>query len=153
MLNTVISLIIIEFLVLGFVYSPYLSVCCFKGLFLNMLYSSYFFVYCLLKTDMPDLPIWSSCQQSLSQIQWGQKAVSPRPAGRNVKYQGGWNHAARMQNYSIGDQGVSGVPGEVSCGPQVGTLPLLSGGRYLFAQAYCSATRFLRNSDRIIEKK
>ena len=45
-------------------------------------------------------------------------------------------HAARMQNYSIGDQGVSGVPGEVSCGPQVGTLSLLSEGRYLFAQAY-----------------
>ena len=36
---------------MGFVYSPYLSVCWFKGLFLNMHYSAYFFVYSMLKID------------------------------------------------------------------------------------------------------
>ena len=44
--------------------------------------------------------------------------------------------AARMQNHSTGDQGVPGVPGEVSGRSQVGPLSLLSEGRYLFAQAH-----------------
>lgn len=39
--------------------------------------------------------------------------------------------AARMQNHSTGDQGVPGVPGEVSCGFRVRSLPLLWEGRYL----------------------
>lgn len=40
-------------------------------------------------------------------------------------------YAARMQNHSTGDQGVPGVPGEISGGSQVGSLSLLSEGRYL----------------------
>ena len=45
---------------LGFVYSLYLSVCWFKGLFLNMYYSAYFFVYSVLKIDMPAAQIFNA---------------------------------------------------------------------------------------------
>lgn len=41
-----------------------------------------------------------------------------------------------MQNHSTGNQSVSGVSEEVSREPQVRSLPLLSEGRYLFAQAH-----------------
>ena len=57
-LNTFISLIIIGFLSIRIFYSPYLLVCWSKGLFLNMLYSAYFFVYSVLKIDTP--AAWSS---------------------------------------------------------------------------------------------
>lgn len=53
-----------------------------------------------------------------------------------------------MQDHSIGDDGVPGVPGEVSGRPEIGTLSLLQEGRHVPPQEDEGAGRLLPHAGR-----